>query len=134
MIEKEKEKEIYKACMLIGNRFIKKYDNDVTDEWSASEECATITRLTYEMMSTINISMERALDIIMENIIENGFRHVEDHGWDLYVRGFIAGEVLGMPTENNMEKAYMADKLWNNDDEGEYGYYQEVLEKVKEKK
>ncbi len=124
------EKEIFKACMLIGNRFAKKYNNDVTDEWSASTECATVTQLTYELMSTINISMERALDIIMENIIENGFRHVEDHGWDLYVRGFLAGETLGMPTENNMEKAYMADKLWNNDDKGEYGYYQEVLELV----
>ena len=127
----QRGREVYEACMLIGNRFNQKYLNEETHDWHGSEECATVARLTYELMSTINISMEQALDIVMENIIENGFRNIEDHAWDFYVRGFLAGQILGIPTQENIKKAEKADTLWDNDDGCKYGYYQEVLEEVK---
>ena len=124
-------REVYEACMLIGNRFNQKYLNEYTQDWSGSEECATVARLTYELMTIINISMERALDVVMENIMANGFREVEDHAWDWYCRGFLAGQILGIPTQDNIKKTYRADELWNDDDCCKYEYYQEVLEEVK---
>ena len=124
------DEDIYKACMLIGNRFKQKYSCEETEEWSASEECATVAKLTYEMMTVLNISMEKALDIVMENVLENGFRKVENHYWTVYTRGFLAGEIIGMPTEKNWKMVKYAEDSWNWDTARHYGYYQEALEEA----
>jgi len=127
--------DIYKCCMLIGNRFNQRYATDETDDWSASEECSTVAKITYEIMNTLNISMEAALDWVMGKVIDDGFRKVEDHMWNDYCRGFLAGEILGMPTEKNLELVKKAEVKWKADDgkdgRQKYGYYQEVLEEVK---
>lgn len=123
--------DVYKGCMLIGNRFNQRYATEETDDWSASEECATVAKVTYEIMKVLNISMEAALDYVMGKVIDDGFRKVEDHMWDNYCRGFLAGEILGMPTEKNLELAEKAEERWIADKADKYGYYQEVLEEVK---
>lgn len=127
--------DIYKSCMLIGNRFNQRYATEETDDWSASEECATVAKVTYEIMKVLNISMETALDFVMGKVIDDGFRKVEDHMWDDYCRGFLAGQILGMPTEKNLGLAEKAEEKWEADDgkdgRHKYGYYQEVLEEVK---
>lgn len=124
--------DVYKGCMLIGNRFNQTYS---MDKWNASEECATVAKLVYELMNTLNISMEFALSWVMDFIREDGFHNIEDHMWDDYCRGFLAGEILGMPTEKNLELAEKAEAKWEADDgkdgRQKYGYYQEVLEEVK---
>lgn len=127
--------DIYKGCMLIGNRFNWWYATEDTDDWGASEECTTVAKLTYEIMDVLNISMETALDWVMGQIYDNGFRVIEDHMWDDYCRGFLAGEILGMPTEKNLGLAEKAEEKWVADDgkdgRHKYGYYQEALEEVK---
>lgn len=119
--------DVYKGCMLIGNRFNKTYS---MDDWSASEECATVAKLVYELINTLNISMRYALSWVMYCIKEDGFHNIEDHMWDDYCRGFLAGEILGMPTEKNLELAEKAEIRWIKDN-NKYGYYQEVLNEVK---
>lgn len=123
--------DVYKGCMLIGNRFNQRYATEETDEWNATEECATVAKVTYEIMKVLNISTEAALDYVMGKVIDDGFRKVEDHMWDDYCRGFLAGEILGMPTEKNLGLAVEAEITWASDCFVRYGYYQEVLEEVK---
>lgn len=127
--------DVYKGCMLIGNRFKQKYMHGYTSEeiedWSASVECSEIARLTYELMNTLNIGMEKALDVVTCLALDHGFRNTTDHAWDLYCRGFLAGEIIGMPTEENIKKAEKAELIWCGDFNGTYGYYQDVLEEMK---
>ena len=125
--------EIFETCMLIGYELDKHYKERIKD-WSASEECATVTKLTYDLMTAVNISVVRALDFVMQNVFSFGFNKIEDHAWDYYTRGFLAGQILGVPTEENFKKANKADALWNCDGECKYGYYQEALNEVKNKR
>ena len=123
----------FKACMIIGNRFDEAWSTEETDNWSASEECATVAKLAYKLHKTFYISPEEALDIVMDVATKTqfDFRKKEDHMWDDYAKGFIAGQRIGLPTKENLELVKEADALWDNDIEGEYGYYQEVCEEVK---
>ena len=123
--------DIYKGCMLIGNRFNQRYNTEKTYDWNGSEECSTVAKITYEIMSALNVSMEVALDWVMYQVFDYGFRNIGDHMWDDYCRGFLAGQILGMPTEMNLELAKKAEVKWEADDGSKYGYYQEVLEEVK---
>lgn len=124
--------EIYKKCMLVGNRWEQKYgNNEDFDEWCGTEECATLAELVYHICETLNVGMEKVLADVMNIIIQNGFYNVIDHGYDDYARGFLAGQILGLPTSDNIDKAEKAEWLWNHDDGDTYGYYQEVLNEVK---
>lgn len=123
--------ELFRTCMCIGYELDKHYKERIKD-WSASEECATVTKLTYDLMTAVNISVVRALDFVMKSIISFGFNEIEDHVWDYYTRGFLAGQILGEPTEENFKKANKADALWNCDGEGKYGYYQEALKEIQD--
>lgn len=119
---------IFIQSMEIGAIFYKQYfDDERVDDWCGSEECATMTKMTIEYAKENNISLECALYIVMENLLENDFDTIEEHAWDDYCKGFLAGEVFGMPTKNNLDKVKKAEKLWKN---SEYGYYQEVLQEV----
>ena len=69
-----------------------------------------------------------AMDIIFSAMAKGNILK-ENHMWDCYCKGFLAGEILGEPTEENIMKVSKAEKLWNDTDE--YGYYQEVLNAVK---
>lgn len=127
-------REVYELCMLIGNIFNQKYrNNDKVYDWHGSEECATVAELTCDLITVLNTTVEQAFDLVMESVLTNGFKKVDDHAWDFYTRGFLAGQILGDPTEDNMKKAEKADEIWDNDYEGKYGYYQEVLEEVKKR-
>lgn len=114
--------------MIIGAMFFDKYYNDKRlNNWSGSEECSTMTKKTIEYAQENNVSLECAFDIIMNDLIENDFDTIEDHMWDDYCKGFLAGEIIGMPTEDNLKKVRRVEKLWQDDC---YGYYQEVLNEV----
>lgn len=49
--------------------------------------------------------------------------------WDEYCKGFLAGQILGLPTEKNMMLVDRAEELWKDVDK--YGYYQDALEDAK---
>ena len=119
---------IFKQSMEIGAIFYNKYYDERTWEWCASDKCSTMTKMTIEYAEENNISLECALDIIIKELFENDFGAIEDHLWDDYCKGFLAGEIIGMPTRENIKKVKEAEELW--EDVETYGYYQEVLNEV----
>lgn len=131
-IKKKQLSEVYKTCMSIGDYFHRQYEVEKTKDWRGTEECATLAELTYRLMQQVNISVEEALDTFMQPIIACGyqFKDLQDRGYDDYARGFLAGQILGIPTEENLAKAEEAEKMWSNDDGSRYGYYQEVLNQI----
>ena len=121
-------KKIFINSMTIGAMFEEKYYNDErTEDWCGSEECSTMTKKTIDYAKENNVSLECALDIVMNKLLENDFDTIEDHMWDDYCRGFLAGEIIGMPTDENLKMVRKAEKLWKDDC---YGYYQDVLDEV----
>lgn len=129
--------DIREISMIVGHHFnsiCEKYFG--LDDWSASEECATVASLVVHMVKVLNISPENATDYVVKYVAENEFREVEDHAWDEYARGFIAGQILGIPTKENLKLLEEAEELWDYDGNNEckYGYFQEVCEEVKKKR
>lgn len=125
--------DVYLGCMIIGNFFEKNLKHKITeddfidlDDWNASEECATFAETVFVLANNVNISMESAARTVFDMIREVDFRKVTDHQWDEYTRGFLAGQVLGIPTEDAKKKAERAEEIWF-DSSNHYGYYQEVL-------
>ena len=125
---------IYERSMEIGYLFnLNGYnDSDDTGDWSCSEECATLADLVIFMVDATGVKTVDALATNVGVIIGNKV-NIVDHSWDDYCRGFLAGQIIGEPTEENIKKAKEADNLWFNDDEGKYRYYHEVLEEVEAK-
>lgn len=122
---------LYKKAMEVGCLFWSKYGNDERTDWSATEGCAEFCRYIVEEAVTTNQPVEDVFHQSGEyyiEIINNNDSVIKSHGWDEYCKGFLAGEILGMPTENNMKLVDKAEKLWKDTT---YGYYQEVLEEVK---
>lgn len=117
--------EIYRRSMEIGNRF-SEYETEETYNWSGSEECATLADLVIYMGDICGIKISEAIPAIMDLIL-GGYIKIQDHMWDDYCKGFLAGRILGEPNETNIQKAIKADELWNHDDGSKYGYYQEAL-------
>lgn len=123
---------LYKKAMEVGYLFNKKYFDDYrTQEWNAMVECSYFCECIIKSSNNTGKSInevffntsEQNIEAINDEIIE-----IIDHGWDEYCKGFLAGEILGMPTKENMKLVTEAEKLW---EDTKYGYYQEVLEEVK---
>lgn len=125
------DKKLFKKSMEIGALFDSKYKNDERTDWIASEECAEFCRYIIEEAVATNQPVK---DIFCQSgehfieIINNNGSGIKSHGWDEYCKGFLAGEILGMPTKENMKLVTEAEKLW---EDPKYRYYQEVLEEVK---
>ena len=121
----------FKQSMEVGYYFNEEVFNDErTDDWCGSEECSTFTRIIVDYAKENGCDIVEAFYKLMDetiNKINSEDIPTEEHAWDDYCKGFLAGEILGMPTETNLEKVKMAEKLWLNP---EYGYYQEVLNEV----
>ena len=123
---------LYKEAMEVGYLFNKKYSGDCrTEDWNASEEvsyfCKKIIKKAEKHKCSVEESFEKYGDKLIEKIgIKMKF---ENHMWDEYCKGFLAGEIIGLPTEGNMVLVNRAEKLWEDTDK--YGYYQEVLEDVR---
>ena len=122
---------IFERSMEIGHLFnVNGYNNsEETEDWTCSEECSTLANLAILTVDTTGVKTVDALATNVGVIIGNEV-NIVDHSWDDYCRGFLAGQIIGEPTEENIKKAKEADNLWFNDDEGKYGYYHEVLEEV----
>ena len=123
---------LYKKAMEVGCLFWNKYENDErVCEWNAMVECSDFCERIIKSSNDTGKSINDVFFSTSEQCIEainNEITDIIDHGWDEYCKGFLAGEILGMPTENNMKLVGEAEKLW---EDTTYGYYQEVLEKVK---
>lgn len=123
----------FKQSMKVGYYFYNELCNDKrTDEWCGSEECATFTRIVVDYANKNGCAIYDAFHEIMDetiNGIENETIPTEDHMWDDYCKGFLAGEILGMPTKENLAIVRDAERAWINNTD--YGYYQEVLYEVK---
>lgn len=119
----------FNLSMEVGHLFSKKYQmNEAVEDWTGTEECSTMTKMTVDYALNTGASLENALDVMMEEIMKNGFEEVENHGYDDYCRGFLAGQILGQATEMNLRKVHAAEKLWETNI---FGYYQDALEDVK---
>ena len=130
--------KIFKQSMEVGYYFSRYFLDDVTtQDWSASEECSTFTKCVVDYGKENKCDIKTTFDKISNEIvdkIEKETIRTEDHMWDDYCKGFLAGEIIGLPTKENMKKIKRAENLWNNDidkyGEHKYGYYHEVLEIV----
>lgn len=124
--------KIFKQSMKVGYYFYNELCNDKrTDEWCGSEECATFTRIVVDYANENGCDINAAFYEIMDetvNKINNETISTEEHMWDDYCKGFLAGEILGMPTIENLRKVRDAEELW--EDNTTYGYYQEVLNEI----
>lgn len=145
MCESEKEKvpkkfklteyALFRDSMKIGCLFNEKYENsELTDDWNASEECCEFVEniMDYAELCDKNIAdvFESDAYRFILDINERRKKHsFPSHMWDEICKGFLAGQILGMPTELNLRKVEEAEKLWEDTDA--YGYYQEVLNEVR---
>ena len=102
-------------------------------------KCADFAKYIYDN----SISSDSILGENLQVIIANGMQAVlkgmeipmrNDAGnYDDFARGFLAGEILGVPNDKNVALAMRANRIWDDDlDEGWYGYYQDVLNEIKE--
>lgn len=123
----------FKQSMEVGYYFNKFLSNDVTtQDWSASEECSTFTKCVIDYAEENKLKIYDVFHYILHEMIykiEKEIIPTEEHAWDNYCKGFLAGEILGMPTKENLLKVRKAEMLWRDVDT--YGYYHEVLEEVK---
>lgn len=128
----------YIECMKIGNYFNENYyDDKRTADWSGSEECAVVAEISYTLSHSLNMDYRDAVDFAMNKIFTYGFQDSykdEMSKSTLYMdditRGFLAGEILGKPTEENIKKAERAEKIWFIS-YSEYNYYQDVLNEIR---
>lgn len=122
--------DTYKTCMYIGNAFKRNIPDSKSPDWNGTEECATLAEVVCFINNTYGTPITDGT-IVIAGLMSKGYITVKDHGYDVYARGFLAGEILGFPNDENIQKAEKAEKLWlaNLKD---FGYYQEVLEKVRE--
>ena len=123
--------KLYKKSMEIGVLFDSKYKNDERTDWNASEGCAEFCRCIIEEAAATEYPIR---DVFLRSaeyyigVINSCGEDIKAHDWDEYCKGFLAGEILGMPTKENMKLVTEAEKLW---EDTKYGYYQEVLEEVR---
>lgn len=125
------DKKLFKKSMEIGALFDSKYKNDERTDWIAGEGCAEFCRYIIEEAAATNQPVKDIFCHSGEHFIEiinNNRSDIKSHDWDEYCKGFLAGEIFGMPTKENMKLVNEAEKLW---EDTSYGYYQEVLEEVK---
>lgn len=124
--------KIFKQSMEVGYYFdAELYDDERTEDWCGSEECATFAKIIVDYAEENGCDINFAFYEIMNETVDkinNEIIYTDDHAWDYYCKGFLAGEILGFPTEENLAKVKKAEKLWEDPD---YGYYQEVLEEVR---
>ena len=123
--------KLFKKAMEVGYYFKEDlYDDDRTEDWCGSEECATFTKIVVDYAEENGWDIDIAFCKIMDETVDkinNETIPTEEYMWDELCKGFLAGEILGMPTKENLNKVKKAEKLW---EDPKYGYYQEVLEKV----
>lgn len=125
--------ELYKKSMEVGYLFNKKLSNDYrTDDWNASEEasyfCVKIIKKSKKYGYNVEETFEKYAEKIIKKI-ESKKGKLRSHMWDEYRKGFLAGQILGLPTEKNMILVDRTEELWKDVDK--YGYYQEALEDAK---
>lgn len=123
--------DIYITCMCIGSYFKGKQCNDNRfNDWHGTEECAEYAEAVYSLINHVGCDYKIACDVVSDLIDDTGFINGKDHGYDVFSRGFLAGEILGYPDKTNIKKAEEAERLWEEDDGSIYGYYQEVLNEL----
>lgn len=98
----------------------------IPEDWTDSVELAHLTNY-------INGTVNRASVLNAINEVKK-LNNVQDKGWNDDVKGLIAGFYFGNPNaERNRQWAEEAERIWDNDTKGNYGYYQEVCSEVRNK-
>lgn len=122
-----KQKEWYLKSMAVGAK-VKENKTiwELSDEWNAMGTCKMYAEIIVHAIDYKN--NESTIDEMMIRIA-NAMNKYE--GYNIFARGFLAGEILGAPNEKNIELASKSEVLWNSDNGSKYGYYQEVLNEVK---
>lgn len=124
--------KLFREAMIVGNLFWKRYGHDErTHEWKGGEECCLFCKTIIKKAKENKNSIEDTFNEYVEELIteiNNIETELPCHMWDELCKGFLAGEILGEPTDENLKKVKKAEKLWEDTDT--YGYYQEVLNEV----
>lgn len=119
------KKSMYIACKVNKNKKLK----NLTKNWCGTEECRAFTRI---MISAIDYKNEEISinDLILNAI--NAINDINEGEYDEYAKGFIAGEMLGIPTEKIEEIYKEIEKEWKEN--MDIGYYPEAIQNVLERK
>lgn len=104
----------FKDAMIVGVLFDEQYRKDPrvkdwTNEKHISEFCDMIFDTVTKGIDVVDEFYEYADEII--NII-NKLDDIEVYKWNSANKGFIAGHILGEPTEDNINKVRKANDLW----------------------
>lgn len=104
---------------------------DIIQEWTDSGQIAELAReiinnetfknnITYPDSDIAKITVMSLINKIDE-------KECFDIGYDEFTRGVIAGQIFGDLTIKNIQKAIIAEELW---DDLRFGYYQEVCDYI----
>lgn len=124
----------------------------VPDDWCGTEECGDLAYAVYQCICerplahcdiTGQLSQPGATVIkkvaikTLQDILSGADLPCRpNHGeYDEFARGFLAGQIFGKPAYKTAYVVEKAERIWTEDSKKqnpEYGYYQEVLNEVKE--
>ena len=116
--------ETYKKGMKIG-WCVRPYLYDsktIPSEWSDSVELAHLA--DYIKGEVNRVSVIKAIKIVKK------LNNLPDRNWYDNVRGLVAGYYFGNPDKRNIKLAEKAEEIWDDDIEGNYGYYHDVCQEV----
>ena len=116
----------YQKAMAVGAKTKKINElKEEISEWNEIGQCRLFTEIIVNAIDYKN--NETTIEEMMVKIAK---AINKDEGYDEYSRGFIAGEMIGEPNEDNLDIASTCEEIWENDKNGKYGYYQEVIDRV----
>lgn len=119
---------IYEKAMIVSYKLNKNEAlKSLTKNWCGTQECRVFTQIIINAIDFKN--EEKSIDDLMFAIIE-GINNIEIGDYDEYAKGFIAGEMLGMPNEKNKKLYEKIEKEWAEN--MDIGYYPEAIKKVLE--
>jgi len=124
---------IFRQAMELGYYFYKAINENEdirVEDWTGPEDCATFAKVMIDYAEENDLDISFAFQDIADDIIDNlcdTTIPVIDHGYDDYCRGFLAGEIIGYPTEENLALIKEAELRWKA---GDSGYYQDILNDI----
>ena len=117
--------DINMSFKLWNNSYYNVIFKNIEDIKNKKEECLKKSK---KYGYNVEETFEKYAEKIIKKI-ESKKGKLRSHMWDEYCKGFLAGQILGLPTEKNMILVDRAEELWKDVDK--YGYYQEALEDAK---
>ncbi len=130
------------VSMTAGAYLANAFTNEtVPEDWTGTEECGDLAFAINKYMDDNKICYLGIMDT--DNATKKVFADIMagaeppkrpyHSGYDVFARGFLAGQILGAPSFESLELAKKAEKMWDEDSNRtnpKYGYYQEILNEI----